>query len=156
MRWNPSSQTVQTTVRVFTDDLELALRKHHDFTSDVKIWLGDEREWDHADSALHAWAQAHLDVRVDDQRLIWNWVGKEIELDVSYLYLESQPLNERANMWFVQNSMLFHEFEDQVNEVHLHDILFDGTAVERREMLNVEWPSFEWNSSAPSSSDTDD
>ena len=25
MRWNPSSQTVQTTVRVFTDDLELAL-----------------------------------------------------------------------------------------------------------------------------------
>ena len=155
-RWNPESQTVQTTIRVFTDDLELALRNHHNLTKEVKIWLGDDGEWPRADSALHEWVQSHLDFRVGNQRLAWHWVGKEIELDVSFLYLESQPLNDRTSTWSAQNSMLFNEFEDQVNEVHLHDILPDGAPVERREMLNAEWPSVEWDSAAPADPGVDD
>lgn len=148
-RWNPDSQTVQTTVRVFTDDLELALRNHHGLSEDVKIWLGDENEWASADSAIHTWLQAHLTVALGESPVRWTWVGKEVELDVSYLYLESQPLAHRSGPWRVSNSLLFAEFNDQVNEIHLHDVGADGIEVERREMLNAEWPSFEWDSSTP-------
>jgi len=45
---------------------------------------------------------------------------------------------------------LYAEFNDQVNEIHLHDVGVDGVEVERREMLNAEWPSFNWDSTAPS------
>jgi hypothetical protein len=155
-RWNPDSQTVQTTVRVFTDDLELALRNHHELSEDVKIWLGDENEWALADSAIHAWLQAHLTVALDQSHVRWSWVGKEVELDVSYLYVESQPLPHHSGKWRTANTLLFSEFEDQVNEVHLHDVGTNRVEVERREMLNADWPSFEWDSAAPAPSSDED
>ena len=156
VRWNPDTQTVQTTVRVFTDDLELALRNHHGLGEDVKIWLGDESEWALADSSIHAWLQAHLSVALGGSPVHWTWVGKEVELDVSYLYLESQPLANHSALWRASNSLLFAEFNDQVNEIHLHDVGADGVKVERREMLNAEWPSFEWDSSTPADSGSDE
>lgn len=149
VRWNPDTQTVQTTVRVFTDDLELALRNHHGLSEDVKIWLGDKSEWAQADSAIHTWLQAHLTVALDESTVHWTWVGKEVELDITYLYLESQPLVHRSGRWRASNSLLYAEFNDQVNEIHLHDIGADGVEVERREMLNAEWPSFNWDSTSP-------
>ena len=107
MRWNPSSQTVQTTVRVFTDDLELALRNHHRLGEDVKIWLGDDREWTGADDALFAWLSHHLDLQLGDSTVHWTWVGKEVELDVSYLYLESSPAPASERAWTVTNTLFF-------------------------------------------------
>jgi len=156
VRWNPDTQTVQTTVRVFTDDLELALRNHHGLSEDVKIWLGDKSEWAQADSAIHTWLQTHLSVALDESPVQWTWVGKEVELDITYLYLESQPLAHRSGRWRASNSLLFAEFNDQVNEIHLHDVGADGVKVERREMLNAEWPSFEWDSSTPADSGSDE
>jgi len=155
-RWNPDTQTVQTTVRVFTDDLELALQTHGGSSENVKFWLGDENEWALADSAIHAWLQTHLTLAMGNASVRWAWVGKEVELDVSYLYLESQPLANSKGLWRAANSLLFAEYSDQVNEIHLHDVRTDGTKVERREMLNAEWPSFEWDSSTPADSGSDD
>jgi len=149
MRWNPSSQTVQTTVRVFTDDLELALRNHHGLGEDVKIWLGDDREWTGADDALFAWLSHHLDLQLGDSTLQWTWVGKEVELDVSYLYLESSPAPASERAWTVTNTLFFQEFGDQVNEVHLHSVGPEGTPLEKRDMLNWEWSSFVWDPQRP-------
>ena len=74
------------------------------------------------------------------------WVGKEVELDVSYLYLESQPLNlTGVEPWHAKNTMLFTEFDDQVNEVHLHAFDSLGIEHEKREMLTRDMPAFVWN-----------
>ena len=150
LRWNPATRTVQTTVRVFTDDLEVALRNHVGLDDDTRIWLGDEGEWAKADSALAVWVEDQLDVRMSDIPVHWRWVGKEIELDVSYLHVESQPMADSNRVWVVRNSMLFDVFEDQVNEVHLHDTGMNGGTTERREMLNRELPSVTWDASAAS------
>jgi hypothetical protein len=150
LRWNPTTRTVQTTVRVFTDDLEMALLKALPPGEEVRIWLGDELEWAQADSALKGWVDKHLEVRMSDVQADWRWVGKEVELDVSYLYVESQPWTDSVRVWSVRNTMLFDVFEDQVNEVHLHDTGSDGVQTERREMLNREWPSVAWDGSEPS------
>ena len=74
MRWNPQTQTVQTTLRVFTDDLELALRNHHDLGEEVKIWLGDDEEWPSADEAIAAWLDPNLTLQLGDSTLVWTWV----------------------------------------------------------------------------------
>lgn len=155
-RWNPVTQTVQTTVRVFTDDLEAALRLNGNLRDDVKLWLGDDGEWPGADSLIHEWLQANLVLGLGETSVEWAWVGKEVELDVSFLYVESQLMTNRSPLWHAANSLFLDVFDDQVNEVHLHDVLTGGVAVERREMLNAEWPSLDWDSSAPADSGVDD
>ena len=156
MRWNPQTQTVQTTLRVFTDDLELALRNHDDLGEEVKIWLGDDEEWPSADEAIAAWLDANLTLQLGDSILAWTWVGKEIELDVSYLYLESAPVPGRGATWRVTNRVFFHEFADQVNEVYIQGIDKAGLGAEKREMLNWELPTLVWESVNPEADATDD
>ena len=90
VHWNRETQTLQATARVFTDDLELAIRHHSELPEDHPIWLGDDQEWHGADSAIAGWLGQHFNLRVDGTPVALTWVGKEVELDVSYLYLESQ------------------------------------------------------------------
>ena len=74
------------------------------------------------------------------------WVGKEVELDVSYLYLESRSMPLKGTEpWHAKNTMFFTEFDDQVNEVHLHAFDSLGRAKGKREMLTRDMPSFLWN-----------
>ena|GEM_PF-657605 len=156
MRWNTDTRTIQTTLRIFTDDLELALRNHRNLPSEFKIWLGDDEEWTSADDAIFDWVEANLTIQLDDSTLAWNWVGKEIDLDVSYIYLESMPIDARGAIWTVMNRLFFNEYEDQVNEVYLERMNSDGSMSERREMLNWELPSFVWDGTTPEPENAND
>ena len=144
VRWNPESQTLQTTVRVFTDDLELAMKNHDELEEDFVLWLGEEREWVESDATLLDWSRAHLQVWVDSVPVTWQWVGKEIELDVAYLYLESQPLDSGPLLWQVRHSGMFKEYADQVNEVQLQGTTLSGSPCDRREMLSFREPELVW------------
>lgn len=146
LHWNPETSTCQATARVFTDDLELAIRHHAGLGATHAIWLGDDKEWKGADSAIAGWLRQHFNLRVDSTPVALTWVGKEVELDVSYLYLESQPLNLKGGeAWHAKNTMLFAEFDDQVNEVHLHAFDSLGIEKEKREMLTRDMPAFAWD-----------
>ena len=136
VHWNPETSTCQATARVFTDDLELAIRHDVGLRETHAIWLGDDQEWQGADSAIAGWLGQHFNLRVDGTPVALAWVGKEVELDVSYLYLESQPLNlTGVEPWHAKNTMLFAEFDDQVNEVHLH--AFDSLGMGKRKARNA-------------------
>ena len=146
VHWNRETQTLQATARVFTDDLELAIRHHSDLGEDHRIWLGDDQEWDGADSAIAVWLERCLILHVQDAPVELTWVGKEVELDVSYVYLESRPMAlTGAASWYAKNTMLFAEFDDQVNEVHLHAFDSLGQEKEKREMLTRDMPAFSWD-----------
>ncbi|MGB1057011.1 MAG: DUF6702 family protein [Flavobacteriales bacterium] len=146
VHWNRETQTLQATARVFTDDLELAIRHHSELPEDHPIWLGDDQEWNGADSAITAWLDGSLILHVQNAPVELTWVGKEVELDVSYLYLESRPMVlTGAEPWHAKNTMLFAEFDDQVNEVHLHAFDSLGQEKEKREMLTRDMPGFSWD-----------
>lgn len=144
VRWNPESHTLQTTLRVFTDDLELAMKNHGELEEGFVLWLGEEREWAESDATLLDWSRAHLQVWVDSVPVTWQWVGKEVELDVSYLYLESQPLDAGPKLWQVTHSGMFKEYADQVNEVQLQGTTLSGKPCDRREMLSFGEPELVW------------
>lgn len=146
MRWNGNTSTIQTTIRVFTDDLELALLNVAGLDREHPLFLGEKHEWAETDSLLHAWCSQHVQVQCDGTEVEWTWIGKEVELDVSYLHLESQPLDTRAQSWRVAHTLLHREFDDQVNEVHLQRDRPHGEPERRREMLTHGVPSFEWQS----------
>ena len=108
-----------------------------------------------ADEAIAAWLDANLTLQLGRLHPAWTWVGKEIELDVSYLYLESAPVPGRGATWRVTNRLFFHEFADQVNEVYLQGMNKTGL-VEKREMLNWELPTMVWEGVNPETDATDD
>ncbi len=148
IHWSATRQTAQATVRMFTDDLERVMRETHAIAHPTKeaprLWLGDALEWPGADSLAAAVLDENLVVRAEGHPLSWTWVGKEVSLDVTYLYLESDALDAPPAEWTVHSTLLLAQFEDQVNEVHLHSMC--GTAeVERREMLDRKMPAFTWN-----------
>ena len=138
----PGSDAAAAAVAPDADDLELALRNHHRLDKGMKIWLGDGQEWPSVDTAILGWVSDLLTLDVNDKVLSWQWVGKEVELDVTYLYVESQPT--QSTHWQVTNRLFFREFQDQVNEVYLQSRDSLGQAMERREMLNWDAPTLSW------------
>ena len=147
MRWNPRHKPSKPR-SAFSPTTSNWPSKPPPFGRRCEDLAGDEREWT-ADDALFAWLSHHLDLQLGDSTVHWTWVGKEVELDVSYLYLESSPAPASERAWTVTNTLFFPEFGDQVNEMHLHSVGLEGTPLEKRDMLNWEWSSFVWDPQRP-------
>ena len=115
IQWNAETSTWQGILRVFTDDLEMALSQ---MDSEAVIWrLGDERENPQSDVAIETYATSNWFL-VDSagQALKWDFVGKEVDYDLTFIYLESEPT---TTDWacFATSRGFFELFDDQVNEL---------------------------------------
>jgi hypothetical protein len=118
LEWNAQTGTWQGILRVFTDDLEVALSLG---TGEETPWrLGDEREHNLANEAIAAYATSRWSL-LDSSGLevAWQFIGKEVDYDITFIYLESTPV-EANTVRDVKSEGFFEMFEDQVNEVTLN------------------------------------
>ena len=85
------------------------------------VWrLGDEREHPQADDAIAAYATTNwLLTDSAGQALEWLFVGKEIDYDITFIYLESEPTTT-DDARYASSGGFFELFEDQVNEFTLN------------------------------------
>ena len=133
LQWNAETSTWQGILRVFTDDLEMALNGR---SSAPVLWkLGDEREHTESDAAIEAYATANWQLTDSKgQALDWTFIGKEVDYDITFIYLESDSV--ALDLPSFASSRGFHElFDDQVNEFTLKT---NGT--EHRLWLTAEDP----------------
>ena len=134
LQWNAETSTWQGILRVFTDDLEAALSYE---TPEAVAWrLGDEKEHPQADAAIEAYTTSNWLLTDSTGRpLHWTFIGKEVDYDITFIYLESDSVAlDFANF---ASSRGFHKlFEDQVNEFTLNT---NGT--ELRLWLTAEDPT---------------
>ena len=118
LQWNAETSTWQGILRVFTDDLEMAL---NGATSAPIMWkLGDDQEHPESDAAIEAYAKANWQL-TDSTGLALDWafIGKEVDYDITFIYLESDSV--ALDLACFANSRGFHElFDDQVNEFTLN------------------------------------
>lgn len=115
VRFNSQSGRMEVSIRVFPDDLDVALfEKHGIFTQ-----LASELEAPEADSLLRDYLLEHFSVEVNGQVLELEYLGKETEADAIWCYLESGALSEPLN-YLINNSILIPSFEDQVNIVQVY------------------------------------
>lgn len=113
MHYNTQSKSLEVSLRVFSDDLENALGKANNRTVRVDATDG-------TDLLIKQYLAKNFSV-IDSKnnRKPLTWVGKEIAVDVTWLYFEI-PLTEDLTGLKIQNSVLCEVFEDQVNIVNVN------------------------------------
>ena len=146
LEWNAETQTWQGILRVFTDDLENSLTVAEGAERNWR--LGDRREYADADSAIENYVLTHwtgnqVTDSASDSTFQWTFVGKEIDFDLTYIYLESPTLRAPLPL-SVGSDGFFELFDDQVNE-----ITFKLNGSSRREWLSTESSSVRIESIAP-------
>lgn len=111
IRHAPTTRTLDLTWRITAHDIEHALENA------APLRLGSEREHPKADSLLNAYFKQHL-VLMQEKQLAWNWIGKELDGETLYCYLQVDSIASPDGL-LVQNTLLQDLFLEQQNLVHV-------------------------------------
>ncbi len=113
IHYNAASKSLEVSLRVFSDDLNAALTK----ASRRPIRVDQTTA---TDALIKQYLDKHFAfANAKNTRQPAVWVGKEIAVDVTWLYFEI-PLTENLNGMRFENSLLCELYEDQVNIVNLN------------------------------------
>ena len=107
--YNNDTQTIQISMNVFTDDLELAVSAmgHEDFKIDIQADVL-------TDSLMSVYILSKFGSIHAGQQLKMDWVGYECDYDVTYVYIESEPFT-LDNTLQIDQTLLMEIFDDQEN-----------------------------------------
>lgn len=111
---NPEAKSLEMTFKIFTDDLEKALEAQ----GTGKLYLGDPRESQEANRYLHNYLKNQVEIVVNGDTAAFRYVGKEVEMDVTWCYVEIAKVPEVKTIT-VTNRILLEIYEDQTNIVHV-------------------------------------
>ncbi|MBP6699499.1 MAG: hypothetical protein KA175_17895 [Flavobacteriales bacterium] len=112
IRHKPETQTLDLTWRMTAHDIEHALSDR------VELKLGSAAEYPKADSLLNRYFLEHLTLFQEDHQLIWKWIGKELDGETLYCYLQVDGIFT-PNDLMVSNTLLQDVFMEQQNLVHV-------------------------------------
>lgn len=110
VEYNAESKTVEVTLRVFADDLELALTRR----AGRRVSLDRTKD---ADELVLAYLRDTFEIRNrDGETKALRWVGMELRSDIAWLYVEAEMPEGLAGAR-LRDQVLFELFEKQVNTV---------------------------------------
>ncbi|MBK6543010.1 MAG: hypothetical protein IPG10_17340 [Flavobacteriales bacterium] len=112
IRHKPETQTLDLTWRMTAHDIEHALSDR------VELKLGSATEYPKADSLLNRYFLEHLTLFQEDKQMVWKWVGKELDGETLYCYLQVEGVYT-PNDLMVSNTLLQDVFIEQQNLVHV-------------------------------------
>jgi hypothetical protein len=114
IEFNARTAQFEVTSKLFTDDLELAIGG----AQADEMRLGTERETADADVRIERYLREHFRIMADGKPIEWRWVGKEVEGDLTFCYLEFYRTPD-FNTLHVFNDILVMQFAEQQNIVDL-------------------------------------
>ena len=113
LEFNSENEALEITMKIFTDDLEYAISG-----SQLSYGLGTATEPPQSDSILFEYVQNNFDLKINGQEYAPIYIGKEVEMDVTWIYIEVEGI-EAINSIEVTDLMLTELFDDQVNLINL-------------------------------------
>lgn len=108
----PETKTLDLTWRITAHDIEHALYTRGE------LKLGSEKEHPKADSLLNRYFMEHLVLMKERTQLGWKWVGKELDGETLYCYLQVEGVATPSDL-MVSNTLLQEVFAEQQNLVHV-------------------------------------
>jgi len=113
--YNTKTQSFEISIKFIGHDLEKALARG----GIPELYLGTPKEIEKANEYLTKYINKHFELTVNDQELVFTFVGKEVDLDdFIYCYLESDKIINPRKI-DVKNSLLTELFDGQKNVVYL-------------------------------------
>ncbi|MEO7659983.1 MAG: DUF6702 family protein [Pyrinomonadaceae bacterium] len=123
MDYNSNKKLVEVTVQLFTHDLVPILEKQNMKQIDLE-------KTEDIDKLLLDYLNVNLVLKnKDGEQKPLNWVGKEINVDSAYIYVEI-PMPEGLEKSTLKNTIFFEMFDEQTNRVTIRrdkaktDVLF--------------------------------
>lgn len=113
LRFNEESSTFEVAVKIFIDDLELALQK--DGISN--LYIGTDRESELANEVIASYINKHFTIDIDGVRLTADFIGKEITEDLFavWCYIEFKKPAKGNSKCVMSNRILLDIYADQRN-----------------------------------------
>lgn len=113
--YNPENQSLEISVKIFVDDLLVALNEEEH----NKLYIGEDRENENTDKYIFDYLTQKLQLKVNDRDVLANFVGKELEKDVVWTYLEVEDIKALDEIE-VSCGLLTEVFDDQSNIVQVN------------------------------------
>jgi len=114
--FNQETKALQISVKIFANDLLVGLEKE----GEKEINLGEANENPETDKFIYQYLQAHLSFKANGMSANYSFIGKEIEKDVVWSYLEIDNINSLKNI-DVQCDLLVDEFDGQSNIIQVNN-----------------------------------
>lgn len=110
-----NNKSIEVTIKFFTNDLEKALRndRYHDLIID------SQKSMYNIDSLIFVYINKNLSLSIDKKEKQLSWVGKEIENDITWCYLEVINIDNISSIK-MENKLLLSVFDDQLNICHFY------------------------------------
>jgi hypothetical protein len=114
--FQPKEKTLQITMHLFIDDLEIALEKQ----GHRALSIGTEKEKTTANSLIINYLQQGFSLTINDKKADFSFVGKEATTDrqALWIYLEVKNLKNIKTLT-VENKLLTEVHPDQKNMVQI-------------------------------------
>jgi hypothetical protein len=114
--YQPKEKTVQLTMHIFIDDLELALEKQ----GKTSLLVGTEKEKAGVNELITKYLQENLTLTVNNKKMPLSFVGKEATADrqALWIYMEIKDVKNIKTL-SVENKVLHEVHSDQKNMVQV-------------------------------------
>lgn len=114
LKYNARESTLEGSVKLFTNDLETALKKIHGKTVD----LINPTDTLQTQQILKEYLEKHLTVHINDEVKKMDLLGFEREQEAIWMYVEFEKCRLPKKV-SIQNSLLFDYIKEQSNIIHL-------------------------------------
>lgn len=113
INYNPKTEALEVTIRVFTDDFEKALAEQN---GGAKIKLDDSQN---TEQQIEKYLKKHFALLSPAKQVkTYQYLGKETELDATWLYVEI-PDCKSIKGYTIYNVLMLELFDDQTNLVNI-------------------------------------
>ena len=113
--YNKESKSLEVSVKVFADDLLLGLQN----AGRTKIYIGEKKEDPRTDEYILEYLKSNYQFAVNGQNSSLQFIGKELENDVVWIYLEIENVADLKSI-DVNCSLLIEVLESQSNIVQVN------------------------------------
>ncbi len=114
IEYNKANETLEISVRIFTQDFEKAIRK----TYGGKVDLLDTSEKANSDKFIQQYITKHFNLTVNGKNLNINFIGFEAEEGSIWSYFECRNIYSLETLE-VNNTILYDYKEQEVNFIHV-------------------------------------
>jgi hypothetical protein len=119
VRWNEAQSSFEMSIKIFIDDLELALAREQI----TGLYIGTEKESASANQHIASYLSKYFSIAQDGLNLQQHFVGKEIAEDFQavWCYVELKG-NHAARECTITNKVLLDLYDDQRNimDIRMH------------------------------------